>query len=111
MITEMITATVTEVVNGSATPNVVSFRCPARRRSLLLGGGGGRESRPVALLLLVLAGDRVLELAHALTQAAPDLRNPLRPEDQEQDDDEDHDFPGAKPPHRPPSVAANDVRG
>src|SRR5207247_2226217 len=44
-------------------------------------------------LLVVLAGDRVLELAHALAQRAADLGQALWSEN-EQRDDEDHDEPG-----------------
>src|SRR5262245_30606718 len=58
-----------------------------RRRGLVPG------ARRQLGLLVVAAADRVLELAHALAERAPDLREALWPE-HEQRDDEDHDEPG-----------------
>src|ERR1044071_9991436 len=39
--------------------------------------------------LLVVAGYRVLELAHAATEGASDLGQTLRPEDEQRDDEDD----------------------
>src|SRR5262245_19057036 len=58
-----------------------------RRRGLVPG------ARRQLGLLVVAAADRVLELAHALAERAPDLGEALRPE-HEQRDDENHDEPG-----------------
>ena len=49
---------------------------------------GGRRQL-ARLVVVVLAGDRVLELAHSPTEGAPHLGKPLRPEDHEQDDQDD----------------------
>src|SRR5829696_6752139 len=51
----------------------------------LLGAllGGGRQ------LVLVLAGHRVLELAHTPTQRTPEIGQPLGPEDDQHDDQDD----------------------
>src|SRR5215217_2744350 len=71
-----------------------------RRRGSTLIGLGRRgwglvrgASRQLGLLVVRAAGDRVLELAHALAERAPDLGEALGAED-EQRDDEDHDEPG-----------------
>ena len=53
------------------------------RRSLVRRPGGGNSG------LLVIAGDRVLELAHAATERTSDLGQSLRPEDEQRDDQED----------------------
>src|SRR6478735_690280 len=72
-----------------------------RRRRWLVRGAG----RQLGLLVVVRAGDRILELAHALAERAPDLRQALRPE-HEQRDDQDHDQSGdADLRNHGPSVA------
>src|SRR6478735_1626948 len=77
-----------------------------RRRRWLVRGAG----RQLGLLVLVRAGDRILELAHALAERAPDLRQALGPE-HEQGDDQDHDQPGdANLRQHGPSVALS-IRG
>src|SRR6266571_8567380 len=65
-----------------------------------LVGRAGRDRRLLLLLgrrelggVVVLAGDRILELAHPLAQRAPHLRQPLRPEDEEHDEEEDENLP------------------
>src|SRR2546423_10605120 len=66
------------------------------RLRLLLGRLGNHRLRLVGLvigrrkLFLVVAGHRVLELAHPLAQRASQVGKPLGPEDQ-QHDDEDYD--------------------
>src|SRR5687768_449281 len=58
----------------------------------LIRGFGGRELGRVALvdrLVVVLAGDRILELAHPLAERAAHLGEALRPEEDEEDDQED----------------------
>src|SRR5256885_9379772 len=55
-------------------------------------GGGRRVVRcgPRQLrLVVVLAGDRVLEFAHPASKRAADLGQALRPEDEERDDEDD----------------------
>src|SRR5262249_61085874 len=59
--------------------------------------GLGRSGRRVrggedAVLRRLLAADRVLELAHAAAQAAADLGQSLRPEDEEDDDQDDYEL-------------------
>src|ERR1044071_54999 len=68
-----------------------------------LGGVGGRL--PDLRRLLVLTGDRVLELAHTLAKRVPDLGQPLGPED-EQCDDEDDDHTRDTDFWHEPSLAA-----
>src|SRR4051794_2513540 len=84
---------------------------PWRRRrgslAMCLGGRGGR--RLVAggarqLGLLVVTGDRVLELAHPAPERAADLGQSLGPE-HEQRDDQDDDEPGNADFRHLPSVA------
>src|SRR5579875_3112743 len=70
-----------------------------RRRRLgvlrLLGAGHGLglRERLLRLLFLVLAGDSLLELAHAVAETTPELRQLLRADDQQQDN-EDKDAVG-----------------
>src|SRR6476469_10774 len=69
-----------------------------RRGSTLIALRGGRRrvvrraGGQLGLLVVRAAGDRVLELAHAFAERAPDFRQALRPE-YEQRDDQDHDKP------------------
>ena len=78
----------------------VRRRCPARvtqtrqvqrerpaRRERRLGG------RQRDLVVLRVAGDRVLELAHPLAELPTHLRQPLRTEDEEQDEQKDEKLP------------------
>src|SRR5262249_1496463 len=77
---------------------------------VLAGGGAARDrdglnrrrSRQLRLLMLltllvVVAGDRALELAHPLAKRAAHLRQPLRPEDEEHDEREDEQLPRRDP--------------
>src|SRR5215211_1189283 len=70
----------------------------ARGLRLLLGLLGRDRLRLLGLLLRrrqlapVLAGNRVLELAHPLTQRLPQIGKPLGPEDDQHDDQDDHDL-------------------
>src|SRR5215210_6726247 len=61
------------------------------RRGGGLGGRRGQLDRPRRhlLVVVVLAGDRVLELAHPFAHRAADLRQALGAEDEEQHDRED----------------------
>ena len=49
--------------------------------------------------MMALAADRVLEPAQAFAQRAPDLRQPLRAENQEDHDKEDDDVEGILKAH------------
>src|SRR5262249_5157229 len=57
-------------------------------------------------LVLVLAGDRVLELAHALAERAPHLGQPLRAEDEQDDHEQNCDLLGADPSRHCPARVA-----
>ena len=61
----------------------------SRRAGRVVTGGSSSVAARKLVRLVVLAGDRVLELAHALAERAPHLRQPLRPEDHEEDDEDD----------------------
>src|SRR2546423_1503923 len=65
-------------------------RCPDR----LLDGRRGRD---LGRLGVFLAGHRGLELAHALPERAPHLRQLLRPEDEEHDEEENQQLRHSNP--------------
>jgi hypothetical protein len=44
------------------------------------------------VVVVVLARDPILELAHPAAQRASELRQPLRPEDQERSEQDEHDL-------------------
>src|ERR671916_822923 len=53
--------------------------------ALALASARGADLAPLLLLVvLVVPGHRVLELAHPAPDGAPDLRQPLRPEDEKE---------------------------
>src|SRR4051812_40222368 len=77
--------------------------------------GGGLLGVPLLeLLVVVVAGHGVLELAHAAPERAAEVGQPLGPENQEHDDQDDDDLDGADVRHGklpfgagpPPMVAA-----
>ena len=62
-------------------------RKQAHRVSCRVGGGeSSAAGRGSSRLVVVLAGDRVLELAHPAAERAADLGQALRPEDQQRHD-------------------------
>ena len=71
--------------------------------ALLLGGrvvaaGGRRDARlfgrrQLGARGLVVAGDRVLELAHPLAERPPHLRQPFRAEDEQHDEENEQQLP------------------
>src|ERR671931_206187 len=56
--------------------------------------------------LVVLARDRVLELAHPPAQGLAHLGEALRAEDEEDDDQQDRELPGSDPTWHATSIAA-----
>src|SRR5436305_25533 len=62
--------------------------------------------RPRQFRLVVLPGHGVLELTHPPPHGAAHLRQPLRPEDEENDDKQDQQLPRSNPPWHAPSLAA-----
>src|SRR5687768_12918146 len=83
----------------------------APRLGVLLGGRGrlcGRGRRRPRLghfggalgeLVLVLAGDRVLELAHSTSHRSAEIRQALRTKNDQDDHKDDHDLERAWSPH------------
>ena len=57
--------------------------------------GGSSAASSTVVVVVVLPGHRVLELPHALPELAPHLRQPLRPEDEEQHEQQDQELPDA----------------
>jgi len=55
------------------------------------------ELGPDVVYFLRDARHRVLELTHSAAERLPELRQSLRPEDEQDDDEEDQDLPGADP--------------
>src|SRR6185503_17923356 len=71
------------------------------RRGRGLDGGRRRHDRGLLRLLLLvlvvaLAGKRVLELAHAPAHGAAHFRKPLRPEHEQQDEEKEKDLPDSE---------------
>src|SRR5262245_2258282 len=73
------------------------------RGQILLGGDGRQLGRLVTGLVLPRA--RVLELTHAAAERLAHLREPLRPEHEQDDDEEDGDLPRSDPTRHAPRVA------
>src|SRR5581483_1273754 len=71
---------------------------------------GGSGALLLLRALLGPAGDRrvlglaLLELGHALPEAAGELRQLVRPEEEQDDDEDDHEFLVAEPEHARPPV-------
>src|SRR5919199_943866 len=76
----------------------------APRLGLLLAGW--RDRGGLGPLGLVLARHRILELAHAASERAAEVRKPLRAEHDQHDDEDDDQFHGAGSRHSSPMVAA-----
>ena len=83
--------------NGSGKTSILSVLAAFRRADAGTVLVGGRELRCEAvvhrLVVVVLAGDRVLELAHALPERPAHLGQPLGPEDEQDDEEQDQDLP------------------
>src|SRR5207302_10270407 len=79
----------------------------------LAGRDRGRllEVALLQLLLVVLAGDRVLELARPTPQRPTQVGQPLGPEDQEHDYEDDDDLNGADVRHEASLSGADECHG
>src|SRR5205807_4455251 len=84
-------------VSGARGPRrlFLGLRLRRHRRS----GLGARLLELGMGLVLVLAGDRVLELAHSAPERLPEIGQSLRPEDQKHDDEDDDDLEWADVGH------------
>ena len=76
----------------------VLVRAPQRSVGLAAGGRASSSPRAVVVIVVVvagLAGDRVLELAHARAERPSETGQALRPEDHENDHQDDEQLWGA----------------
>src|SRR3954468_6852458 len=67
-------------MSGDLSPLALDRDVGQHRRAVV---GRDHERVEMRLLDLVVAGDRVLELVHPLAERAPQLGEPLRPEDEQ----------------------------
>src|SRR6476659_6588952 len=90
---------------------LIALRVGLRRgRDGFLGLRGGL-SRQLRRRVVVLARNRILELAHTLPERLAHLRQPLRAEDQQDDHEQDCDFPGTNPSRHSPTTLARSQPG